>query len=176
MATTTNNWAEDILKQLNLRDEKEQKDSKYFIAFEQLSQKLSYLQQQQIQNPPSSSSSSSSPSPSLTSETLSKGQQDINTMIMLKENQLLKNENNDLIQSLNISTINNEKLELIIKDHVSTIKSLEKQTTKLKNKIEALQLEVKEKNKTIELINDEVLTSQIQYNVLRNKLEQLEKK
>ncbi|KAL6451639.1 ATG16 Autophagy protein 16 [Candida maltosa Xu316] len=160
MATTTNNWAEDILKQLNLRDEKEQKDSKYFIAFEQLSQKLT----------------SSSPSPSLTSETLSKGQQDINTMIMLKENQLLKNENNDLIQSLNISTINNEKLELIIKDHVSTIKSLEKQTTKLKNKIEALQLEVKEKNKTIELINDEVLTSQIQYNVLRNKLEQLEKK
>lgn len=84
-------------------------------------------------------------------------------------------ENNELIQSLNQSTITNEKLESIIQQQSNIIKSLESKNTKLKNKIDGMVLEIKEKNKTIELINDEILTNQIQFNVMRDKLEKLEK-
>ena len=43
-------WSQDILKQLNLRDSRENHeiDARYFNAFQQLSQKLNQLSQQQI--------------------------------------------------------------------------------------------------------------------------------
>ena len=165
------NWSEEILNQLNIRDTFESQENKYFIAFQRLSQQLEIqkLQQQQLQQV----QYESSPSPSLTSPNLK--QEDLDRGIILKENQQLKNENNDLISSLNTATINNEKLEQRIKHDSLTIKSLERSNTKLQNKIENLLLEIKEKNKTIELINDEVLMNQIQYNVLKDKVKSLEK-
>ncbi|KAG7664558.1 ATG16 [[Candida] subhashii] len=165
------NWSEEILNRLNIRDTFESQDNKYFIAFQRLSQQLEIqkLQQQQSQQV----QYESSPSPSLTSPNLK--QEDLDRGIILKENQQLKNENNDLISSLNTATINNEKLEQRIKHDSLTIKSLERSNTKLQNKIENLLLEIKEKNKTIELINDEVLMNQIQYNVLKDKVKSLEK-
>lgn len=184
----TSNWTEDILKELNLRDEKEKQNSSYFIAFSQLSQKLtnkgtghrptiSSSSTDSSVPPSSGSSSSDSPSPSLTAP-VSKQNQSTTAIIdefTLKENQTLKMENNELIQSLNQSTITNEKLESIIQQQSNIIKSLESKNTKLKNKIDGMVLEIKEKNKTIELINDEILTNQIQFNVMRDKLEKLEK-
>lgn len=185
----SSNWTEDILKELSLRDEKEKHNSSYYIAFNQLSQKLnlgiaakqSTATDSSIRNssPTSFSSSSDSPSPSLTVPIAKEEEQQSTRAIIdeftLKENQNLKVENNELIQSLNQSTITNEKLESIIHQQSNIIKSLENKNTKLKNKIDGMILEIKEKNKTIELINDEILTNQIQFNVLREKLEHLEK-
>ena len=184
----TSSWTEDILKELNLRDEKEKQNSSYFIAFNQLSQKLankgtghrpitSSSSTDSSVPPSSGSSSSDSPSPSLTAPVVKQNQSTtaIIDEFTLKENQTLKMENNELIQSLNQSTITNEKLESIIEQQSNIIKSLESKNVKLKNKIDGMVLEIKEKNKTIELINDEILTNQIQFNVLRDKLEKLEK-
>ncbi|RCK65200.1 Autophagy protein 16 [Candida viswanathii] len=174
-------WTEDILKELNLRDDKEKQNSSYFIAFSQLSQKLhptTTTTQRPSTGTDSSASSSSSPSPSPSLTSPNSKQKQTTTPLddfTIKENQNLKVENNELIQSLNLSTITNEKLEGIIHQQSSIIKSLENKNTKLKNKIDGLVLEIKEKNKTIELINDEILTNQIQFNVLRDKLERLEK-
>lgn len=133
----------------------------------------------------SSSSSSSSgnaaitsdtPSPSLvvpsSSAVKSKKQQvdeiDIRLVKAMSQNQQLANENSDLIDNLNSVTLKNEQLELTINDRDGKIRRLEKGVLKLKQKIENLEMEIKEKNKTIELVNDELLTSQLQNNVLRN--------
>lgn len=133
----------------------------------------------------SSSSSSSSgngaitsntPSPSLvvpsSSSVKSKKQQvddiDIRLVKAMSQNQQLANENSDLIDNLNSVTLKNEQLELTINDRDGKIRRLEKGVLKLKQKIENLEMEIKEKNKTIELVNDELLTSQLQNNVLRN--------
>ncbi|KAG5420294.1 ATG16 [Candida metapsilosis] len=89
----------------------------------------------------------------------------------IKENHQLRNENEELVSNLNSITLKNERLEAIIKDKDKQIGKLEKLTTKLQKNIESLSLEIKEKNKTIELINDENLTNQIQLNVLRAKIE-----
>ena len=86
----------------------------------------------------------------------------------MSQNQQLANENSDLIDNLNSVTLKNEQLELTINDRDGKIRRLEKGVLKLKQKIENLEMEIKEKNKTIELVNDELLTSQLQNNVLRN--------
>ncbi|EGW31131.1 uncharacterized protein SPAPADRAFT_63049 [Spathaspora passalidarum NRRL Y-27907] len=156
-------WTDDIIKQLDIRDDFEQRDIKYFTAFNQLSQQL---QLQKLAN------KQQSPSPSLTSPTLK--QEDLDRTFIIRENQQLKNENNDLISSLNMATIKNEKLEQGIKERDSTIKTLQRNNEKLKSKIDSLSLEIKEKNKTIEIINDEILMNQIQYNVLNDKVSALE--
>lgn len=154
--------SQDILNQLNLRDSREKNhkiDAKYFNAFQQLSQKLNKL--------------------STTTNTLLQGQshnsETLTSLINSKEIENLKLENTELITNLNNLIINNEKLTQTITAKDQTIKSLTKLNDKLNSKIEALNLEINEKNKTIELINDEVLTNQIQLNVLQSKLESLEK-
>lgn len=76
-----------------------------------------------------------------------------------------------MITNLNSITLKNEKLEFIIKDKDVRIGKLEKLVSKLQKQIEHLSIEMKEKNKTIELINDENLTNQIQLNVLRDRIE-----
>ncbi|RLV93530.1 Autophagy protein 16 [Spathaspora sp. JA1] len=160
-------WTDDILKQLEIRDEFEQRDFKYFTAFNQLTQQL---QIQQLAN----KQRSQTPSPSLTSTTLK--HEDLDRTIIIRENQQLKNDNNDLVSSLNMATIKNEKLEQEIKERDSNIKMLSRNNDKLKKKVDSLNLEIKEKNKTIEIINDEILTNQIQYNVLNEELRTLARK
>lgn len=155
-------WSQDILKQLNLRDSREKNheiDARYFNAFQQLSQKLNQL---------STTTNALLQDQSSNSETLT-------NLINSKEIENLKLENTELITNLNNLIINNEKLTQTINARDQTIKSLTKINDKLNNKIDALNLEINEKNKTIELINDEVLTNQIQLNVLRSKLASLER-
>merc|ERR1712080_290662 len=96
---------------------------------------------------------------------------DAATVVIIKENHQLRNENEDLITNLNSITLKNEKLEFIIKDKDVRIGKLEKLVSKLQKQIEHLSIEMKEKNKTIELINDENLTNQIHLNVLRDRIE-----
>ena len=134
-------------------------DARYFNAFQQLSQKLNQL---------STTTNTLLQDQSSNSETLT-------NLINSKEIENLKLENTELITNLNNLIINNEKLTQTINARDQTIKSLTKINDKLNNKIDALNLEINEKNKTIELINDEVLTNQIQLNVLRSKLESLER-
>ncbi|KAI5964223.1 ATG16 [Candida pseudojiufengensis] len=169
------NWSDDILDKLKLRDEVEKKDSEYFIAYQQLMQKLDFLKQQIYHNDSSYSSKSPSPSALLNIEpqqqpSPSNPERDINFIV--KENQQLRNENHDLITNLNSVTLKNERLESIAKEKDLNIKKLEKLNTNLSKKIENLLAELKEKNKTIELINDENLMNQIQLNVLLKKSNQ----
>ncbi|KAI5956352.1 ATG16 [Candida jiufengensis] len=165
-------WSYNILNKLKIRDDIEKKDSAYFIAYQQLIQKLDYLKQQNDHN---SSYSSKSPSPAAllniepqNQPPSSSSSSDRDLDFIIKENQQLRNENHDLITNLNSITLKNEKLESIIKEKDVSNKKLEKMNTNLTKKIENLLMELKEKNKTIELINDENLTNQIQLNVLLN--------
>ncbi|KAI5963362.1 ATG16 [Candida theae] len=180
-------WSDVILERLKIRDEIEKKDSEYYFAFQQLVGKLLLEQSQQRQQADDdehqqSPFSSKSPSPSTVlgienekvkhksnkSEPL---QTTDNAAAVAKDNHLLRAENEELISNLNSITLKNEKLEAIIKEKDKKIIKLEKLASKLQKGIDNLNLEMKEKNKTIELINDENLTNQIQLNVLRDKIE-----
>lgn len=146
-------WAEDILQQLQLRDDFEKKDSLYFKAFAQLLQQIR--------------ADGDSPPPSLTIEG------DKQTALLLQDNQQLKRENEQLIEILNQSTIKSEIRNLDIQKHLKTISTLEKSNDKLSRRLNNITQELQEKNKSIEIINDETLMSQIQVNVLTDKVSQL---
>lgn len=154
-------WSEDILRKLDIRDVYEKKDSHYFKAFAKLSQVCN--NQEKIR--------SNSPSPSLTGiedET----RQNINNQLN-EQIELLKLENESVISSLNQSTINIEKYEIKEKKMNRVNEQLESKISNLTQKINNLQEEIKEKNKTIEIINDENLINQIQNNVLNDQIKQL---
>jgi len=198
---STETWVDDVLSKLKVRDEVEKKDSEYYLAFKQLVEKLLLKEQQHHHHHCQSNTeeedetpfSSKSPSPSTilgiekekvppSTKSKSKSVQqdklkdnisdnDAATVVIIKENHQLRNENEDLITNLNSITLKNEKLEFIIKDKDVRIGKLEKLVSKLQKQIEHLSIEMKEKNKTIELINDENLTNQIQLNVLRDRIE-----
>ncbi|CAD1813209.1 Autophagy protein 16 (ATG16) family protein [Candida parapsilosis] len=198
---STETWVDDVLSKLKVRDEVEKKDSEYYLAFKQLVEKLLSKEQQHHHHHCQSNTeeedetpfSSKSPSPSTilgiekekvppSTKSKSKSVQqdklkdnisdnDAATVVIIKENHQLRNENEDLITNLNSITLKNEKLEFIIKDKDVRIGKLEKLVSKLQKQIEHLSIEMKEKNKTIELINDENLTNQIQLNVLRDRIE-----
>lgn len=198
---STETWVDDVLSKLKVRDEVEKKDSEYYLAFKQLVEKLLLKEQQHHHHHCQSNTeeedetpfSSKSPSPSTilgiekekvppSTKSKSKSVQqdklkdnisdnDAATVVIIKENHQLRNENEDLITNLNSITLKNEKLEFIIKDKDVRIGKLEKLVSKLQKQIEHLSIEMKEKNKTIELINDENLTNQIQLNVLRDGIE-----
>lgn len=198
---STETWVDDVLSKLKVRDEVEKKDSEYYLAFKQLVEKLFLKEQQHHHHHCQSNTeeedetpfSSKSPSPSTilgiekekvppSTKSKSKSVQqdklkdnisdnDAATVVIIKENHQLRNENEDLITNLNSITLKNEKLEFIIKDKDVRIGKLEKLVSKLQKQIEHLSIEMKEKNKTIELINDENLTNQIQLNVLRDRIE-----
>lgn len=198
---STETWVDDVLSKLKVRDEVEKKDSEYYLAFKQLVEKLLLKEQQHHHHHCQSNTeeedetpfSSKSPSPSTilgiekekvppSTKSKSKSVQqdklkdnisdnDAATVVIIKENHQLRNENEDLITNLNSITLKNEKLEFIIKDKDVRIGKLEKLVSKSQKQIEHLSIEMKEKNKTIELINDENLTNQIQLNVLRDRIE-----
>lgn len=198
---STETWVDDVLSKLKVRDKVEKKDSEYYLAFKQLVEKLLLKEQQHHHHHCQSNTeeedetpfSSKSPSPSTilgiekekvppSTKSKSKSVQqdklkdnisdnDAATVVIIKENHQLRNENEDLITNLNSITLKNEKLEFIIKDKDVRIGKLEKLVSKLQKQIEHLSIEMKEKNKTIELINDENLTNQIQLNVLRDRIE-----
>ncbi|KAK6456921.1 autophagy-related protein 16 [Scheffersomyces xylosifermentans] len=175
-------WRDDILQKLEVRDQLERQDSPYFEAFAQLTQQL---QTQKLIAEQSKSSSSPSPSPSLTTESPKQKHKDLKhvtlvnaqleSSIIQRENQQLELENSDLIGSLNQSAINLEKLEAALAAEKKSKKDLEAKVNRLSTRIETLGLQLKEKNKSIEIINEEILSGKIQNNVLQSKVEELTK-
>lgn len=173
-------WGE-MLKQLEVRDVLEKRDSKYFEAFSQLSQHLEIMKVKcgplVDESPPVSSATSPSPTPSLiTSAKIkekSESPQNNDLVALIRLNQELQAENRKLILILNQTTINLEKAELTINLNKRTIANLEQSVDKLSQKVTNLNLEVREKNKSIEIINDELLSNQIQINVLNGDIQNL---
>lgn len=128
----SDDWSGDILARLKVRDEIDNRDFKYFRAFEQ------------IRRMKTSNNSSKNP-----------------------------DDNERLVERLNAATIEGEKKDSQIQKLTKQVNSLEKTVKLQQNKIEGLMLEVKEKNKNIEIINDEVLMNQILTNVLQKKVDEL---
>lgn len=137
-----------VFRQLETRDNFEKKDSDLFTAFVELS-RLSGAKVAED----------------------SVGGEEID--IIKKKNGRLQNENDWLIRSLNEKRLALDKLETTIQRLQQRIEEFEKQNKKLEAKLEHSNLEIKEKNKTIEIINDEVLLNRIQTNVLNEELKRL---
>lgn len=127
-------WKQEILKQLNVRDTFEKKDSEVFAAFQEL---LGKLKQPKV-------------------ETEEESKVD-----------------DKLIERLNASATQIDKLELLQLNQEKTITNLTKTIGKTSLKVENLTLELNEKNKTIEIINDELLMLQMQNNLLNQKVTEL---
>ena len=142
-------WSEDILNRLNVRDQYEKKDSKYFKAFNQLSQEAR------------------------TNDQPSNDDKGIEYNKLLKDNNQLKKEIEILTSSLNQTIISLEKSDLKINQLLKSQAQLERQNTSLNNKIKDLNLEIIEKNKSVEIVNDELLLNEIQTNVLNDKITRL---
>lgn len=85
----------------------------------------------------------------------------------------VKEDKKKLIESLNCSAIELDKLKVTQRKNESTIESLSKTVKKLNTKVENLTMELKEKDKTIEIVNDELLLLTMQNNVLTQKVEEL---
>lgn len=178
-------WSE-VLKQLEVRDVLEKKDSKYFEAFNQLSHQLEIARlngQSPVQSP--STGASPSPTPSLITSgrerdkekekerDKEKSESPQNDAALLRLNQQLQRENRKLIGTLNEMTIRMEKAEYTLTLNKRQVASLEASVEKLGQKVANLNLQLREKDKSIEIINDELLSNQIQINVLNTDIEKL---
>ncbi|KAM9909350.1 hypothetical protein OXX69_005509 [Metschnikowia pulcherrima] len=94
---------------------------------------------------------------------------------LVKENAHLWEENELLITRLNSQTIRLESADLRAKDLTKAIRDQDAQAVKSQNKISLLTQQLVEKNKLLEIVNDEHLISQIQQNVLKDRVSELER-
>ena len=94
---------------------------------------------------------------------------------LVKENAHLWEENELLITRLNLQTIRLESADLRAKELTKAIRDQDAQAVKSQNKISLLTQQLVEKNKLLEIVNDEHLISQIQQNVLKDRVGELER-
>ncbi|KAM9932814.1 hypothetical protein OXX80_007561 [Metschnikowia pulcherrima] len=94
---------------------------------------------------------------------------------LVKENAHLWEENELLITRLNSQTIRLESADLRAKELTKAIRDQDAQAVKSQNKISLLTQQLVEKNKLLEIVNDEHLISQIQQNVLKDRVSELER-
>lgn len=87
-----------------------------------------------------------------------------------KERVLLVLENETLVERLNQQTLRLEALESKGLQLEKRIRGLEAGNARLNLKIDALGQEVAEKNRAVEIVNDEYLIHQIQQNVLKDEI------
>lgn len=92
-----------------------------------------------------------------------------------RENRRLLEENESLIRRLNSQTLQMERMESEMAELKMALKSQEAKNAKLTAKVASTQSEIAEKNRQIEIINDENLISQIQHNVLGDQVKSLKK-
>lgn len=140
-------WQGEILARLEQRDSLEKKDSTYFKAFNQIAEEL-LIKGGRVETADSS---------------------DLELGRLSKQNHGLEIENNQLVDRLNGGAVEIEKSKIQINSILEEKTRLEKQIGHLKNKLGNSELELSEKNKSILLINDELLLSQILNNVLIEK-------
>ncbi|KAM9917983.1 hypothetical protein OXX80_013093, partial [Metschnikowia pulcherrima] len=94
---------------------------------------------------------------------------------LVKENAHLWEENELLITRLNSQTIRLESADLRAKELTKAIRDQDAQAVKSQNKISLLTQQLVEKNKLLEIVNDEHLITQIQQNVLKDRVGELER-
>ncbi|KAM9910638.1 hypothetical protein OXX69_004293 [Metschnikowia pulcherrima] len=94
---------------------------------------------------------------------------------LVKENAHLWEENELLITRLNSQTIRLESADSRAKELTKAIRDQDAQAVKSQNKISLLTQQLVEKNKLLEIVNDEHLISQIQQNVLKDRVGELER-
>mgnify|MGYP001332454614 FL=1 len=94
---------------------------------------------------------------------------------LVKENAHLWEENELLITRLNLQTIRLGSADLRAKELTKAIRDQDAQAVKSQNKISLLTQQLVEKNKLLEIVNDEHLISQIQQNVLKDRVGELER-
>lgn len=92
-----------------------------------------------------------------------------------KENAQLLQENESLAQRLNLQAFRIEGYQNQIQDQQKLIKTHESKYNKLQQRLKHLSEEIDEKNRSIQIINDEHLINLIQVNVLKDQVAQLTK-
>lgn len=145
------NWQREVLKRLERRDLYEKNEFTYFKAFNQIAEELLIKGTRVETEDPS----------------------DLELRKISKQNQNLEIENSQLVDRLNGGAVELEKSKIRMNSTLEEKALLEKQIGHLKNKLGNLELELLEKNKSILLINDELLLSQILNNVLIEKSKNL---
>lgn len=95
--------------------------------------------------------------------------------LLRKENAQLLNENESLVQRLNLQAMKMEAYQEQIALLQKTVRSYETKHNKLQQKLADLAEEIAEKNRSIQIINDEHLINLIQMNVLKDHVAQLTK-
>lgn len=91
-----------------------------------------------------------------------------------KENTQLLQENESLVQRLNLQAMKMEDYQAEIRQLQKTVQINEIKQNKLLQKLAHLTEEIAEKNRSIEIINDEHMITEIQLNVLKDKVARLQ--
>lgn len=139
-------WIDTVVQQLQDRDEIEKKNIDLYSAFYQLNH-------------------------TLTAKQLFRSNNDLEIKEPFKSAPLADNDN--LIHRFNSLQIQFELLETKVQQMQRVNKTIEKEKSNMKLKINSLNLEIAEKNKAIETINDELLSCNIQNNVLSDTIQKL---
>lgn len=92
-----------------------------------------------------------------------------------KENAQLLQENESLVQRLNLQAMKLESYQSQVLELKKTITSQESKHVKLQQRLAHLNEVIAQKNRSIEIINDEHLINLIQVNVLKDQVSQLTK-
>ncbi|SGZ52405.1 CIC11C00000002789 [Sungouiella intermedia] len=95
--------------------------------------------------------------------------------LLRKENGQLLQENESLVQRLNLQAMKMESYQQQIAQLQKSVKSHELKQHRLQQRIADLTEEIAEKNRSIQIINDEHLINLIQVNVLKDQVAQLTK-
>ncbi|CAH2353972.1 autophagy protein 16 [[Candida] railenensis] len=153
-------WEDRLDAQLEVRDQLEKADSQYFSAFNELLERTIAAEKAlaAVKQTPSSS------------EVRSSGIKDV---VVHEELLSLQQENSQLVAKLNDSSFEIQSKNARIRSLEASEQKLSKNIDFLKKRVTDMRNEVQEKNKSIEIINDEILSSQIQNNVLAKKVDEL---
>lgn len=95
--------------------------------------------------------------------------------LLRKENGQLLQENESLVQRLNLQAMKMESYQQQIAQLQKSVKSHDLKQQRLQQRIADLTEEIAEKNRSIQIINDEHLINLIQVNVLKDQVAQLTK-
>lgn len=99
---------------------------------------------------------------------------DANADRLAKENAQLRDENESLVARLNLQTIKLESTDSRVKELSKAVRIHEGRVARMNGKIAELTEALAEKNRLFDVANDEHLISQIQHNVLLDKVRALE--
>lgn len=155
-------WEDRLDAQLEIRDQLEKADSQYLSAFNELLERT-IAAEKALAAVKQAPSSSDVPGNS------------VKDVVVHEELLLLKQENSQLVAKLNDLSFEIQSKNARIRSLEASEQKLSKNIDFLKQRVTDMRNEVQQKNKSIEIINDEILSSQIQNNVLAKKVDDLSK-